>query len=401
MHWRGGAARRPHHCGMHHDTVLVHCGRTTARAAQAVNPVLVRTSTVVFPSLQAYKAAQQGRVFDGPRYGRSGTPTTFELQHAMAELSGAQACLATSCGLSAITAVLSAHAAAGGHLLLSEGVYGPTRVFCEKHLAAAGVRVSFFPHGADISGHLRPDTRLVFVETPASLGMEMLNVRAICQAAHARGVPVAADATWGTPLFFDAHGLGVDIAIHAATKFISGHSDVMLGLFTGSHAALEAVRAFGDRSGMHAAPDACWLALRGLRTLAVRLQRHQATALAVAGALQQHPAVRRVLFPALPDDPGHALWQSQFSGAAGPFTIELAPCAEDAFARFIDGLQLFSLGTSWGGFESLVMPAVPHHLRAADGAADAPRRVRLHVGLEDPADLRADLERALAAIAAG
>ncbi|WP_326533735.1 trans-sulfuration enzyme family protein [Pseudorhodoferax sp.] len=381
---------------MHTETLLAHAARTTARAVQSVNPPLVRTSTVVFDTLQAYQQAQRGLVFDAPRYGRSGTATTFELQRAMATLAGAQGCIATGCGLAAIVAVLAAHAGPGRHVLLSEGVYGPTRAFCEQDIAAAGTHIDFFPHGADIAPYLRDDTSLVFVETPASLTMEMLDVRAVCAAAHRRGIPVAADATWGTPVFFDAHALGIDLSVHAATKFINGHSDVMLGLVTGSLDALAPVRAWCDRAGTHAAPDACWLAMRGLRTLAIRLQRHQASALAVAHWLQSHPRVRRVRFPALPGDPGHALWRAQFSGAAGPFTFDLAPCSERAFARFIESLALFSLGTSWGGFESLVMPAVPHLLRAHAAPAHAARLVRLHIGLEHPDDLCADLAAALA-----
>lgn len=382
------------------DTALAHLGRASSRAAQSVSPPLVRTSTVVFEVLADYKRAHHATVFEAPRYGRSGTSTTFELQQAMAALEGAASCIATASGLSAITAVLAAHGGAGGHLLVSEGVYGPTRLFCEKDLAAAGTRVEFFAHGADIAGLIRPDTRLVFIETPASLTMEMLDARAVCAAARARGVPVAADATWGTPLFFKPHALGVDIAIHSATKFIGGHSDAMLGLVTGSHEALAAVRAFCDRSGSHAAPDACWLALRGLRTLAVRLRRHQETALRVALWLQRQPQVRRVLFPALPGDPGHALWRDQFSGAAGPLSFELAPCGEAAFERFIDAFELFSLGTSWGGFESLVLPAVPYALRGLPALPDEGRLVRIHLGLEDAGDLEADLAQALSHIPA-
>jgi cysteine-S-conjugate beta-lyase len=379
---------------MHHHTQLIHLGRETASATNSVSPPLVRTSTTLFPTLDAYKQAQRAPVFDAPRYGRSGTATTFELQRAMAALAGAQSCIATSCGLSAITAVLSAHAGPGRHILLSAGVYGPTRVFCDRDLAASGAMVEYFAHDADIEPLLRDSTSLVFIETPASLTMEMLDTNAICAAARARGVPVACDATWGTPLFFDAHRHGIDISIHAATKFINGHSDAMLGLVTGSQAALAPVRSHCDRTGTHAAPDACWLTLRGLRTLAVRLERHQASAMVVAKWLQGHKLVERVMFPALESDPGHALWRTQFSGAAGPFTVELAPSAEDSFARFIDGLELFGLGTSWGGFESLVMPAVPHHLRSLAGPVDAPRLVRLHIGLEDAQDLCDDLSNA-------
>lgn len=386
---------------MHIDTRLVHCARESAAAAHAVNPPLVRTSTTVFATLAAYQEAQRGQVFDGPRYGRSGSATTFDLQRAMAALAGTDACIATGCGLSAITAVLAAHAGPGKHILLNEGIYGPARVFCEKELSPAGTTVEFFAPTSDVAPLLRSNTSLVFIETPSSLTMEMLDVRAICTAAHARGVPVACDSTWGTPFFFDAHGLGIDIAVHAATKFINGHSDLLLGLVTGTLGALVSTRAYCDRSGTHAAPDTCWLALRGLRTLAVRMARHQESALVVAKWLQAHPVVRKVLFPALETDPGHALWKAQFSGAAGPFTIELAPCSEAAFARFIDHLALFSLGTSWGGFESLAMPAVPHHLRALVLPDDVPRLVRLHIGLESAQDLCADLARALAAMQDG
>lgn len=380
---------------MHTETLLVHAGRTTARAAQAVNPPLVRASTVLFDTLAAYQQAQRGLVFDAPRYGRSGTSTTHELQRAIATLAGTQSCIATGCGLAAIVAVLGAHAGPGRHILLSEGVYGPTRSFCEKELSAAGTHIEFFAQGADIAPLLRSDTSLVFVEAPASLTMEMLDIRAICDAAHHRGVDVAADATWGTPIFLDAHALGIDLAVHSATKFISGHSDAMLGLVTGSLDAMAPVRVLCDRTGVHVAPDACWLAMRGLRTLGIRLQRHQASALTVAQWLSDHPRVRRVLFPALPSDPGHALWRAQFSGAAGPFTFELQPCSERAFAGFVNTLSLFGLGTSWGGFESLVMPAVPHHLRALATPDNAPRLVRLHIGLEHPDDLCADLANAL------
>lgn len=383
---------------MHTDTFLVHSGRESAKAVQAINPPLVRTSTVVFETLADYKHAHHQTVFDSPRYGRSGTSTTFELQRAMAALAGAQTCLAMASGLSAIVAVLSAHAGPGKHVLLNEGVYGPTRTFCDKELAPMGTRVEYFPDGADVTPCLRGNTSLVYIETPASLTMEMLDVRAVCAAARRRGIPVAADATWGTPVFFDAHALGINIAIHSATKYINGHSDLMLGLVTGSLEDLASIRSFCDRSGVHAAPDVCWLALRGLRTLAIRLRRHQQTAMAIARWLQQQPQVRRVLFPALESDPGHALWRDQFSGAAGPFTFELMPCGETAFAAFIDALQLFSLGTSWGGYESLVLPAVPHHLRTLSVLPDEGRLVRLHLGLEDPEDLREDLARALGRI---
>lgn len=283
-----------------------------------MSPPLARTSTTVFATFAEYKAAQSGIVFDGPRYGRSGTSTTFELQHAMAEIAGTETALAASSGLAAITSVLTAFAVPGAHLLVSSGVYGPTRVVCDEVLTPAGVRVEYFGPADDIAPLLRTNTCLVFAEVPSSLTMEMYDIHAIAAAAHARGVLVACDSTWGTPVFFDAHGLGVDISIHAATKFINGHSDLMLGVITGTFHVLSPVREMCNRNGTHAAPDSCWLALRGLRILAVRMQRRQESAMSVAEHLAEHDGVHRVLFPALPADPGHDLWRRQFTGAAGP-----------------------------------------------------------------------------------
>jgi len=381
---------------MHIHTLLTQLGRDTARTAQSINPPLVRASTVLFERLADYKQAHHQRQFDSLQYGRSGTSTTFDLQRAMAALTGAETCLATASGLAAITAVLTAHAGPGKHLLLNEGVYGPTRIFCETELASLGTAVDFFPNDAeDITPYLRDNTSLVYIEAPTSLTMEMLDVRKICAAAHRRDIPVAADATWGTPVFFKPQELGVDITIHSAAKFINGHSDVMLGLVLGSEKNLAGTRRVCGRYGAHAAPDTCWLALRGLRTLGVRMARHQESALVVARWLQQQPQVKRVMFPALESDPGHALWRDQFSGAGGPFTFELTTCGETAFAAFIDALQLFGLGTGWGGFESLVLPAVPYHLRALSTLPDEGRLVRLHIGLEDPLDLCEDLAQAL------
>jgi cysteine-S-conjugate beta-lyase len=382
---------------MKQETAIVHLGRETASAVRAVNPPLVRASTIVSDSLATFKKGYGEKVFDSLRYGRSGTATTFELQRMMAALEETEGCIATTSGLSAIVAVLATFSGPGRHVLVSDGVYGPTRAYCEKVLVPAGTDVEFYGPADDIKARIRTDTSLIFVESPASLTMEMYDIRQICAVAKSAGIPVAADATWGTPVFFRAHALGIDLSIHAATKYINGHSDLLLGLITGTNDALEKVRAQCDLNGTHAAPDACWLTLRGIRTLSVRMRQHQASAMELAEWLQNRPEVRRVLFPALDTDPGHDLWRNQFSGAAGPFTIELTKCDEASFARFIDSLKLFALGTSWGGFESLVMPAIPHHLRNAE-QADEGRLVRLHIGLESPDDLRADLEVAFAAM---
>lgn len=364
--------------------------------ANAVNSPLVRASTTTFACLADYKKSYDGIVFETHRYGRSGTNTTFELQSAMAQLEGAETCIATASGLSTIAAVLCAHAGPGKHLLVYDGVYGRTRTLCEKELARLGSTVEFFGSANDLRERINAQTSLVYIEVPSSLTMQMLDVQAVCAIARDADVPVACDSTWGTPVFFRPHSLGVDISIHSATKYINGHSDIMLGLITGSYEKLASTRTWCDRYGSHVAPDVCWLALRGLRTLSVRMQRHHENAIVVAQWLQTQSQIKAVHFPALPDDPGHALWKKQFSGGGGPFTFELQRCSESAFERFIDALKLFGLGTSWGGVDSLIMPAIPHHLRALKTQPDDGRLVRLHIGLADPDDLCNDLQQALA-----
>jgi len=381
------------------DTALAHLGRESSSLTNSVNPPLVRASTTVFPTLAAFKQSYKGVVFEAPRYGRSGTSTNFELQRAMAALCGAESCIAASSGLSVIAAVIGAHARIGGHILIQESVYGPTQALCEKVLEPLQCRFDYFDSAETLQEKLKPETSLVFLEVPSSLTMRMIDVTAVCTLAKARGIPVACDSTWGTPIFFDAHSLGIDISIHAATKYINGHSDVMLGLITGSYKALESTRAWCDRTGTHVSADSCWLALRGMRTLNLRMQKHAFNALKVAAWLEAQPQIRRVLFPALPSDAGHDLWKRQFSGAPGPFTVELQSCSEPAFEAFINSLQLFGIGTSWGGYESLVMPAVAHHLRALAAQPDEGRLVRFHIGLENPGDLCRDIGKALNHIA--
>jgi cystathionine beta-lyase len=378
------------------DTLLVQMGRSSA--ISSVNPPLVRASTTLFKTLADFKHSYETVVFESAQYGRSGTTTTFEFQAAMAELEETESCIAVASGLTAVSAVLSAHGGPGSHILVHEGVYGRTRTLCEKELRPIGTAVDFFDTLDELRARITPATRLVYVEVPSSLTMAMVDVEAVCEIAHAHGARVACDSTWGSPIFFRPHALGVDISLHSATKYISGHSDVMLGVLTGTYEALESSRVWCDRYGSHAAPDVCWLALRGMRTLGVRMPRHHQNALAVARWLQKQPQIKRVLFPALENDPGYALWKRQFTGASGLFSIELAACKEDECAAFYDSLKLFGIGTSWGGFESLVMPAIPHHLRGLKVQPDEGRLVRLHIGLSDPDDLCNDLAQALAHI---
>jgi cystathionine beta-lyase len=376
------------------DTKLAHLGRSSAHAARTVNPPVARASTILYDSLEQLREAHSEVPFETPRYGIYGTSTTFELQTAMAELCDTESCIATGSGLSAIAATLSAHARPGTRVLMQEDAYQPARIFAEGELANR-VDLRFFRTVDELDELADENTSLIFIEVPTSGTIRVIDTAAVVEIARRVGAPVACDSTWGTPRFFDAHAWGVDISIHAGTKYIGGHSDVMLGLTTGTYEALGPTREWCVRYGSTAAPDVCWLGLRGLRTLSVRLERHQANALEVATWLEQQPQIERVLYPALPSDPDHKLWQRQFSGAPGLFSIELQACDEAAYARFIESLELFGLGASWGGFESLVLPAVAQARRGLDPQPDHGRLVRLHIGLEDPADLRDDLAQAL------
>jgi len=379
----------------HINTALIHQGRESATKSLSVNPPLVRASTTVFSDLSAFKASYSGKTFETARYGRTGTSTTFDFQSAMAAISHTESCIATSCGLSACTAVISAFASSKKKIILQRNIYGPVTTFAENELKKRGVHIEYFESTQELERIITPNTTLIFIEIPTSLTMKLLDVSAVANIASKHSIPLACDATWGTPLFFDAHQLGINITIHAVTKYINGHSDVMLGAITGTYAALEKVRIFSERHGNFAAPDSCWLALRGLRTLSVRLARHQENSLFVANFLQNQLQVKDVFFPALPTSPYYDLWRKQFSGAAGPFTIELVSCSEVQFENFINSLELFSLGTSWGGFESLVMPAIAHDLRGKYVLPNDNRLVRLHIGLEDKLDLCDDLANAL------
>jgi cystathionine beta-lyase len=376
------------------DTKLAHLGRDSGHDARIVNPPVARASTVLFESLEQLYEARHDVPFETPRYGIYGTSTTFDLQTAMAELCETESCIATGSGLAAIAATMSAHAVPGTRVLVQGDVYQPARIFAEKELADI-VDLRFFSTVEELRGLATDDTSLVFIEVPTSGTMRMIDIEAVVKIARSVDAPVACDSTWGTPRYFDAHAQGIDISIHAGTKYIAGHSDVMLGLTTGTYEALAATRKWCEHYGSTVAPDVCWLALRGLRTLSVRLERHQASALRVAVWLEGRPEVECVLYPALPSDPDHELWQRQFSGAPGLFTIELRACTQDQYVAFIESLELFGLGASWGGFESLVLPTRSQAQRRVLTRSDEGRLVRLHIGLEDPDDLVADLQQAL------
>jgi cystathionine beta-lyase len=305
-------------------------------------------------------------------------------------------------GLNAISMAILSAAGAGDHILVSDSVYEPTRVACNTVLKRLGIATTYYDPliGARITELFKPNTRLVFVEAPGSLSFEMQDVPAIAAASHAKGALVAMDNTWATPLYFRALDFGVDLSIQAGTKYIAGHADVMIGMVAANAAAWPQLHKTVGTLGLCVGPDDMYMALRGLRTLSVRLARHQESALKIARWVQQRPEIARVLYPALESDPGHAIWRRDFSGACGLFAVVLKPAPDKSVRAFLDALTLFGLGYSWGGFESLVIPFDCTKCRTATKWEPGGPALRFHVGLEDVDDLIADLERGFAALAA-
>jgi cystathionine beta-lyase len=385
--------------GLKKSTRLVTAGRDPLSYHGFVNPPVYHASTVLYPSADDMLAGR-GRY----HYGRRGTPTSEALQQAMAEIEG-PACAGVALlpsGLTAISAALLSSVSAGEHVLVSDSVYEPTRVLCDTVLKRLGVETTYYDPviGAGISNLFKANTRLVFLEAPGSQSFEMQDVPAIAAAAHAKGALTAMDNTWATPLYFPALDFGIDLSIQAGTKYISGHADVMIGMVAANSAAWPQLHKTVGTLGLCVGPDDIYLALRGLRTLGVRLARHQESGLKIARWMQEQPEVARVLYPPLDSDPGHALWQRDFSGACGLFTVVLKPVSDDGIRAFLDALKLFGLGYSWGGFESLVIAFDCAKYRTATKWAPGGPTLRFHVGLEDADDLIADLERGFAALSA-
>ncbi len=386
---------------MKKDTLLTHVGRDPARYDGMVNTPVFRTSTVIHPNLESYEK----RPPDGEkivRYGRYGTPTTFALEEAVAAMEGGYRAVAVPSGLAAISAALSAFLKHGDHLLVSDSAYGPNRNFCERQLRPNGIDVEYYDPliGAGIDKLMKPNTRVVFCEAPGSLTFEMQDIPAIAEVAHARGAVVLADTTWGTPYFFRSFERGVDVSIHAATKYISGHSDVMIGIVVTNERCWLPVRRTVTDYGYSVSPDDCYLTLRGFRTIGVRMKQQMANALRVAAWLQGRSEVQRVIYPALPSDPGYAIWKRDFDGAASLFAVVLQPARDTAVAAFVDALELFGIGSSWGGYESLVSVVHADAIRTATRWSPGGPALRLHIGLEDPEDVIADLERGFTALRA-
>lgn len=385
---------------MKKDTLLGHAGRHPQQHHGTVNMPVYRASTIVFPDLETF-GSRPSDDYKTPRYGIHGTPTTWALEEAVATMEGGFNAVAVCSGLAAIAAPLCAFAKAGSHLLVADSAYGPTRTFCEKQLRKFGVDVEYYDPllGAGIKHLIKTNTCAIFCETPGSLSFEMQDIPAIAREAHARGLPVLADTTWGTPYFFRSFDAGVDVSIHAGTKYIVGHSDVMLGVIVTNEKYWLPVRRTVAEYGYCSSADDCYLALRGFRTIGVRMKQQMTNALRIARWLQTRAEVKRVLYPALEGDPGHAIWKRDFDGAASLFSFVLQPVEQPQVAAFVNALKLFGIGSSWGGYESLV--TAPHiaPLRSATRwPADGPV-IRLHIGLEDPDDLIADIEQAFARMA--
>ena len=382
---------------MKKDTLLAQIGRDPGRYQGMVNTPVFRTSTVIFPDLASYEA-RGGDDYKKVRYGLYGTPTTFALEEAVAKMEGGYAAVALPSGLSAITAALCAFLRTGDHLLLTDSVYVPTRTFCDGRLKANGVEIEYYDPliGAGIERLIRPNTKAVLCEAPGSLTFEMQDIPAIATVARARGIPVLADNTWGTPYYFRSFERGVDVSIHAATKYIAGHSDVMMGLIVTNEQYWQTVRKTVADYGFGVSPDDCYLALRGFRTIGVRMKQQMQSALAIARWLQKRSDVRRVIYPALEDDPGHQIWKRDFEGAASLFSFVTIPVSERAVEAFVNALKLFGIGSSWGGFESLIQVAHIQKYRTATQWDPGGPTIRSHIGLEDPDDLIADLEQAFA-----
>jgi cystathionine beta-lyase len=378
-------------------TRLVHAGRNPEEQFGFVNAPIYRGSTVLYPTLDDITHRRSRYV-----YGTKGTPTIEALETAWSSLAGAGGTVLTPSGLAAIVVALQCCLKAGDHILVTDSVYRPTRHYCDTILARFGVTTTYFDPviGAGIADLFRPETAAVFTEAPGSQSFEMQDVPAIAEVAHARGAVVIMDNTWATPLFFPPHERGVDICIEAGTKYLSGNSDLLLGLTSATPAWYPRLRETFDSMAICAGPEDVFLALRGMRTMALRLKEHERQALDMAQWLVGRPEVHTVLHPALESHPGHAIWKRDFSGSSGLFSVILQPASQKALAAFLDNLSLFGMGYSWGGFESLVVPFDCRTYRTATQWSPAGPSLRFHIGLEDLDDLKADLDAGFARLRA-
>lgn len=379
----------------HQETEATHASNEPFKDNNqgVINPPIYRASTVLFRTLAELRASDKDK-FTGLHYGIYGTQTTFAYEEAIAKLEGADKSITVPSGLAAVTTSLMAFLNPGDHLLMVDSTYGPTRKFCDSILAKYNIATTYYDPlvGASIAELVRPNTKVIYLESPGSNSFEIQDIPAIQAVAKARNIVTILDNTWATPYFFKAFEHGVDISLHAATKYIGGHADLMLGSINTRKEYYRRLKIQVHGLGMCVSPDDCWMALRGLRTMPTRLKQHEANALELAQWLQKRPEVKSVLHPAFPDHPGHAFWKRDFRGSSGLFAVELFPKNDAQIAAMIDHMELFGLGYSWGGYESLILPVHEDMSRSA-----APKRttgpiLRLHAGLEHLEDMKKDLE---------
>ena len=380
------------------STRLAQRGRKAKSQPGTVNLPVQRASTVTFDSLAQMAEAQKRFEADevSPTYGIVNMPLRAAFEELMVELEGGHRAVTLPSGLAAVAVAIMTCVKAGDHILITDSAYGPTRRFSDRTLKRFGVETTYYDPtvGAGIRELMKPNTRLVYLESPGSLTFEVQDFPAIARVAHEAGAAVIHDNTWATGAFFRSFDHGADLVVQAATKYPAGHSDVLIGAIVANEAWWPKLRDTSRDMGQTTSPDDLYLAIRGMRTLDVRLKHQEKSALEVARWLQARPEVKRVLHPALPEDPGHALWKRDFLGSSGLFGIELAPVSKEKLAAFLDRLEHFALGYSWGGFESLAVPANLRGARSVRPWTGGPL-VRLQIGLEDPQDLIADLERGL------
>lgn len=374
------------------STQIIEGGRRKEWRDRLVNVPIERASTILFDTVEDLQRNKAGH--GSYRYGLQGTATQWSLAEGLNGLEpGAFGTILYPTGLAAITTPILALLSPGDELLVPDNVYGPTRKFCDTILKRFKIETRYYDPlaGTRITDIIGPRTRAILLESPGSLTMEIQDVPGICKIAREREIVTLLDNTWATPLLFPALSAGVDVTILAATKYVGGHADVMLGSATATEKYYQQIQVATWDLGYAVSPDDAWLGSRGLRTMAVRLKQHEESALRIARWLKERPEVGLVLHPALPDCPGHDVWKRDFKGSSGLFSFELRDASSEQRAAFVNALELFGIGFSWGGYESLAMPVDPHR---TIGKPPAPALVRLHIGLEDPDDLITDLASA-------
>ena len=378
-------------------TEVVHSGRDPHTCFGFVNPPVYRGSTVLFPTVEKLWKRDQPYT-----YGRTSTPTVAALEHALARVEGGAVSALTGSGYQAVSTAIFAFVEAGDHILMTDSVYQPTRKFCDHMLNKLGVETTYYDPliGAGIDKLVRENTRLIFTESPGSQTLEVQDIPAIAKVCAKRKLWLLLDNTWASPLYFRPFEHGVDVSIQAATKYVVGHADAMLGAITSTERAAPYIARSKDLLGVCPGSEETYLGMRGLRTLATRLAQHQRAGIEMAEWLEARPEVARVLHPALPSHPQHAIWKRDFVGASGLFSVILKTAEEKGVAAMLDGLKLFGMGFSWGGYESLVIPFDPTTYRTATRWQAEGQALRFHIGLEDVEDLKADLDAGFARLAA-